>query len=215
MTDKDKREQPAELELPEGRVTEQPETDRNVAGQAVSANRTTAAGIPHWLTPWACLLLSAVIIVLDLWTKQIATDSLMLYRPVEINAWLNMTLAHNYGAAFSFLSQAGGWQRWFFTGLASVVSVVLIIWLFRLTAKEKLTGVALGVIIGGAIGNLVDRVRHGYVVDFIDVFYGSYHWPAFNLADSAITCGIVLLLFDGFFVSGRADRKREVTEESP
>jgi len=191
MTDKDKREQEAELELP-----------------------STSTGMPQWLIPWACLLLSAIIIALDLWTKQIATDALTLYRPVEINAWLNMTLAHNYGAAFSFLSQAGGWQRWFFTGLAGIVSVILIIWLFRLSAREKLTGVALGMIIGGAIGNLVDRINHGYVVDFIDVFYGSYHWPAFNIADSAITCGIVLLLFDGLFVSGRADKKSEAVEES-
>lgn len=184
MVDKEKREQQAELEL------------------------------PQWMVPWACLLLSAVIVGLDLWTKQIATDSLTLYRPVEINAWLNMTLAHNYGAAFSFLSQAGGWQRWFFTALAGIVSVVLIIWLFRLQAREKLTAVALAMIIGGAIGNLVDRVNHGYVVDFIDVFYASYHWPAFNLADSAISCGIVLLLFDGFFVAGRAERKRAAASES-
>ena len=81
-----------------------------------------------------------------------------------------MTLAHNYGAAFSFLSDAGGWQRWLFTGLASVVTVVLIVWLFRLQAREKLTAAALGLIIGGAVGNLVDRINHGYVVDFIDVY---------------------------------------------
>lgn len=172
-----------------------------------------AAGLPQWLVPWACLLLAAVIVALDLWSKQIATDALTLYRPVEINSWLNMTLAHNYGAAFSFLSQAGGWQRWLFTGLAAVVSVVLMIWLFRLSAKEKLTGVALGMIIGGAIGNLVDRVNHGYVVDFIDVYYKSYHWPAFNLADSAISCGIVLLLIDGFFISGKTEKQSDALEE--
>ena len=148
------------------------------------------------------LLAAVVIVVLDLWTKNIATQSLILYRPVELTSWLNLTLAHNYGAAFSFLSDAGGWQRWLFTGLASVVTVVLVVWLFRLPAREKLTAAALGLIIGGAVGNLVDRVIHGYVVDFIDVYYRDWHWPAFNLADSAITCGVILLLVDGLFLSG-------------
>ena len=155
---------------------------------------------------FAWLLFSVVIVVLDLWTKQIATDSLTLYRPVELTSWLNMTLAHNYGAAFSFLSDAGGWQRWLFTGLASVVTVVLVVWLLRLPANEKLTAAALSLVIGGAVGNLIDRIVNGYVVDFIDVFYQSHHWPAFNLADSAITCGVILLLVDGiFFASARPE----------
>jgi signal peptidase II len=119
---------------------------------------------------FACLLMSVVIVLLDLWTKGLATESLTLYRPVEVTSWLNMTLAHNYGAAFSFLSDAGGWQRWLFTGLASVVTLVLIVWLFRLTAREKLTAVGLCLIIGGAVGNLIDRIVNGYVVDFIFVF---------------------------------------------
>ncbi len=150
---------------------------------------------------FAWLLMSLLIVVLDLWTKKLATDSLTLYRPVELTSWLSMTLAHNYGAAFSFLSDAGGWQRWLFTSLALLVTSVLIVWLFRLAAGEKLTGAALGLIIGGAVGNLVDRLLNGYVVDFIDVFYKNWHWPAFNLADSAITCGVILLLIDGFFGS--------------
>ena len=120
---------------------------------------------------FAWLAGAALIAVLDLWTKNIATHSLTLYRPEALTSWLNMTLAHNYGAAFSFLSDAGGWQRWLFTGLASVVTVVLIVWLFRLQAREKMTAAALGLIIGGAIGNLIDRINHGYVVDFIDVYY--------------------------------------------
>ena len=155
------------------------------------------------------LLVSAVIVVLDLWTKDIATQSLTLYRPVEVTSWLNMTLAHNYGAAFSFLSDAGGWQRWLFTGLASVVTVILVVRLFRLSAREKLTAAALGLIIGGAVGNLVDRINHGYVVDFIDVFYHDWHWPAFNLADSAITGGVILLLIDGLFLSTAANKTVE------
>lgn len=147
------------------------------------------------------LSLSAAVVALDLWTKSLATESLTLYRPVELTSWLNMTLAHNYGAAFSFLSDAGGWQRWLFTGLALVVTLVLLGWLFRLPAREKLTGSALGLIIGGAIGNVTDRIMHGYVVDFIDVYYQGWHWPAFNVADSAITCGVILLLIDGLFLS--------------
>ena len=153
---------------------------------------------------FAWLLASAVIVVLDLWTKSLASETLTLYRPVQVTSWLNLTLAHNYGAAFSFLSDAGGWQRWLFTGLASVVTVVLIVWLFRLPREEKLTAAALGLIIGGAVGNLADRINHGYVVDFIDVFYRDWHWPAFNVADSAITVGVTLLLIDGLFFSSSA-----------
>ena len=159
------------------------------------------AGILQNKLALSWLLVSAVIAVLDLWPKNIASEALTLYRPVELTSWLNMTLAHNYGAAFSFLSDAGGWQRWLFTGLASVVTVVLVVWLLRLPSEEKLTAAALGMIIGGAIGNLVDRINNGYVVDFIDVYYRDWHWPAFNLADSAITCGVILLLLNGLFLS--------------
>ena len=149
--------------------------------------------------PWAWLLISALIIGLDWQTKQWATGALELYRPQEILSWLNITLAHNYGAAFSFLSDAGGWQRWMFVVLASVVSLVLLVWLLRLPRAEWLTGLSLGLIIGGAIGNLIDRIQLGYVVDFIDVHFKGWHYPAFNVADSAITVGVVLLLVDGLF----------------
>ena len=149
----------------------------------------------------AWLLISVLIVALDLWTKSLATESLTLYRPVELTSWLNMTLAHNYGAAFSFLSDAGGWQRWFFTVLASVVTLVLVVWILRLPDSEKLTAASLCLIIGGAVGNLVDRINHGYVVDFIDVHVNDWHWPAFNLADSAITCGVILLLLDSLLQS--------------
>lgn len=155
----------------------------------------------HNKIAFAWLLMSVVIVILDLWTKGLATESLTLYRPVEQTSWLNMTLAHNYGAAFSFLSDAGGWQRWLFTGLAVVVTLVLIVWLLRLPANEKVTAAALGLIIGGAVGNLIDRINNGYVVDFIDVYYRNWHWPAFNLADSAITGGVILLVVDGLFLS--------------
>jgi signal peptidase II len=145
---------------------------------------------------WLWLLVAASVVWADMVTKEWASEVLTLYRPQEVNSWLNMTLAHNYGAAFSFLSNAGGWQRWFFTALASVVSLGLIIWVLRLPRREWLTGLALSLVIGGALGNLADRVQLGYVVDFVDVHYLGWHWPAFNVADSAITTGVILLLLD-------------------
>lgn len=147
--------------------------------------------------PWVWLAVSVLVIVLDWHTKQMASESLVLYHPREIFPGLNMMLAHNYGAAFSFLSSAGGWQRWLFMVLSSAVSLVLLVWLLRLPRQEWRTGLSLGLIIGGAIGNLIDRVQLGYVVDFIDVYFGGWHYPAFNVADSAITVGVVLLLLDG------------------
>jgi signal peptidase II len=152
---------------------------------------------------WAWLLVSTAVIFADWQTKQLVSQHLELYRPQEVFSWLNMTLAHNYGAAFSFLAGAGGWQRWFFIVLASVVSLVLLVWLIRLPRREWITGLGLGLILGGAIGNVIDRVRLGYVVDFIDVHFGGWHYPAFNVADSAITCGVILLLLDMVLVTRR------------
>ena len=147
------------------------------------------------------LALAVLVIVIDWHTKQWASENLVLYRPSHISSWLNLTLAHNYGAAFSMLSDAGGWQRWFFTILASGVTIVLLVWLFRLKRHEWRTSLSLALIIGGAVGNLVDRVRLGYVVDFIDVYYKTHHWPAFNMADSAITGGIILMLVDALILT--------------
>lgn len=159
--------------------------------------------------PWVWLLVSALVIWLDWETKQWASESLTLYRPQEVWSWLNITLAHNYGAAFSFLSDAGGWQRWLFTILASVVSLVLLVWLLRLPRAEWPVGLSLGLIIGGAIGNLIDRVQLGYVVDFIDVHFQGWHYPAFNVADSAITAGVVLLLLDGLVLARLRNKAAE------
>ncbi|MEE4331175.1 MAG: signal peptidase II [Wenzhouxiangella sp.] len=144
------------------------------------------------------LSLAAVLVVLDWWTKHLASQNLMMYRPVAVTSWLNLTLAHNEGAAFSFLAGAGGWQRWFFTVVAIVISAVLMVWLWRLPNRSRLLPVAISLVLGGAIGNLIDRVRLGYVVDFIDVHYSGWHWPAFNLADSVIVIGVTLLLIEGF-----------------
>jgi signal peptidase II len=162
------------------------------------------SGFPPW--PWAWLGVTVAVVALDIFTKQRVSEALELYRPVEVFSWLNITLAHNYGAAFSFLSDAGGWQRWFFIALASAVSLVLLVWLLRLPRQEWRTGLGLALVLGGAVGNLIDRVQLGYVVDFIDVHFGGWHYPAFNVADSAITCGVILLLLDALvFSRGRMD----------
>ena len=146
------------------------------------------------------LWLSGLVLVLDQASKWIMTSWLSLYETVAVMPFFNLTMAHNTGAAFSFLAQAGGWQRWFFAAVAAIVSVVLLVWLKRLTATAKLVAVSISLIFGGAIGNLVDRISLGYVVDFLDFYnyYGSYHFPAFNIADSAICIGAVLLIIDGF-----------------
>ena len=169
-------------------------------GNRVTTTQKTATRGAFPPYPVAWLLISALIIFLDWQSKQWVSEVLTLYRPQEVFSWLNITLAHNYGAAFSFLSDAGGWQRWFFIVLSSLVSVVLLVWLIRLPRADWLTGLALGLVIGGAVGNLVDRVQLGYVVDFVDVHFGGWHYPAFNVADSAITVGVVLLLLDGLFL---------------
>ena len=142
--------------------------------------------------------LSGLIIVLDQLTKVVMSNWLELYQTVAVMPYFNFTLAHNSGAAFSFLAGAGGWQRWFFIMLALVVSAVLVVWLSRLKAAAKMEAIAISLIIGGAIGNVLDRFLHGYVIDFIDVYVGSYHWPAFNIADAAICIGAILLILDSF-----------------
>ena len=148
--------------------------------------------------PAAWLWLSMVVIVLDQATKFLATRFLALYERVEVLPVLDFTLLHNTGAAFSLLAGASGWQRWFFIGLASVVSAVLVVWIWRTPRGEKLLPLALSLILGGAIGNVIDRVLHGYVVDFIHAHWGGAYFPAFNIADSAITVGAALLILDAF-----------------
>jgi signal peptidase II len=146
----------------------------------------------HWL------LLSVAVILVDQFTKWLAEELLVPYKPVPVMPMFNMTLAYNSGAAFSFLSDAGGWQRWFFIALTIVVIFVLFRWLWKMHAAEKLHAISISLILGGAIGNLIDRVWLGHVVDFLDVYYGVHHWPIFNIADSAITIGITLLVIDLF-----------------
>jgi signal peptidase II len=140
------------------------------------------------------LWLSLLVILLDQGTKYLAENQLQLYQPVPVLSFFNFTLAYNTGAAFSFLADAGGWQRWFFLGLAVAVSIGLIFWLRRLRANALWEAFAVALILGGALGNVIDRLWHGYVIDFIDLYYQSWHWPAFNIADSAITVGAALLI---------------------
>lgn len=147
---------------------------------------------------WRWYILAIVVIVLDQISKHWVSAALTYGEPVVFTPFFNFTLLHNPGAAFSFLSDAGGWQRWFFTVVAAVVSVVLVIWLARVSEK-RYEALALALILGGAIGNLYDRVVLGYVVDFIVVHYQDYYWPAFNIADSAITVGAALLILDMLF----------------
>lgn len=147
---------------------------------------------------WWAYALALLVLILDQGSKAVAQSLLDYARPVPVFSWFNLILHYNEGAAFSFLSNAGGWQRWLFTGLALVVSGVLAAWIWRLPRGQVLLGTALALVLGGALGNAIDRVLLGHVVDFISVHYAGRYFPTFNIADSAISVGAVLLLFDGF-----------------
>ena len=138
--------------------------------------------------------LVALIAVLDQITKIWADTTLAMYEQIPITGFFNITKAYNYGAAFSFLDNEGGWQRWFFTLISLVVSIVLCVWLYRMKRAEKWLSLSIALILGGAIGNLIDRAWYGYVVDFIQVYWQTSYFPSFNIADAAISCGTVLLL---------------------
>lgn len=157
------------------------------------------SGLLRWL--W----LSLAVVGLDQASKFWAEAALLGEPPVEVLPHFNLILVYNTGAAFSFLSDAGGWQRWLFVALAVGVTGVLSVWLARLDRTDRLGAVSLALIIGGAVGNLVDRIAYGKVVDFIDVYWdASLHWPAFNIADSAISVGVVLLLVESLFAKGES-----------
>jgi signal peptidase II len=175
--------------------------------------------MPGQMRLW--LIIAATVIALDQISKHLAAAWLDLHEPLAVMPFFNLTLAHNTGAAFSFLADSAGWQRWFFVALALVVSTVIVRWLQQLGPGERWSGVALSLILGGALGNAIDRVFFGHVVDFIDVYYNAgtcmalfspvpvmgelqCHWPAFNLADSAISVGAVLMVMDTFRSSKKA-----------
>ena len=148
---------------------------------------------------WRWYTLALLVVILDQVSKGVASSALDYADPVAVTFFFNWTLLHNPGAAFSFLSDAGGWQRWFFVAVSVVVGLVLVIWMGRLPRGDRWPLASLGLILGGAIGNLWDRLVHGYVVDFIQLHYGGWYFPAFNIADAAITVGAVILLADSFF----------------
>lgn len=144
------------------------------------------------------LWLSALVIVVDQITKRVVDGSMQLHQTIELAPFFQLTYLRNQGAAFSFLAGAGGWQRWFFIGLAALASVFIYFWVRKLERTQRPEAIAWALVLGGALGNLIDRILYGYVIDFLDVYYGGWHWPAFNVADSAITLGVALLLLDSF-----------------
>lgn len=146
---------------------------------------------------------SVLSLLLDQASKLAVDGSMQLFESIPLLPYFNLTYVHNTGAAFSFLSDAGGWQRWLFAGLAVVMGGIIGLWLARLKQHETLMAVALALVLGGAIGNLIDRVAYGYVIDFLDVYYQDWHWPAFNIADSAICIGVALMLLESFGVGRR------------
>jgi len=158
--------------------------------------------------PLRWLWLSVAIIVLDLATKYAASAMLTYARPVEVLPFFNLTLLHNYGAAFSLLADHPGWQRWFFAAIAVGASVGLTIWLTRLKRDETLLACSLAAIIGGALGNLYDRLVHGYVVDFLSFHVAGWYYPAFNVADIGITLGAAGLIWESVFGEKRRARQR-------
>ena len=162
---------------------------------------------------WAWYALAAVIIVLDQLSKYWVQISFFEYERINLLPILDFTLVYNKGAAWSFFSEAGGWQRWLFTAISAVVSVVLVIWIHRLVAVQKLLLIALTLILAGAVGNLIDRVLLGKVVDFVLFYYDGHYFPAFNVADSAITVGAIFMLADVFWGPSEADLKADVNDQ--
>lgn len=151
------------------------------------------------------LFASVVVIALDQLSKQWVLTSLPEYTAIPvIDGFWNWYRTYNTGAAFSFLADAGGWQTWFFTGLAFVISSLLAFWLSRTPRADWKTALPFALVIGGAIGNVIDRLQHGHVIDFIQWYWRSHYWPAFNIADSAIVAGAV-----GIALFGLLDGKRE------
>ena len=144
---------------------------------------------------WVWLGIALLVMVLDQFTKVLVLGAFQLGDSTPITSFFNLVRAHNTGAAFSFLANAGGWQRWLFTGIG-VVATLFMVWMLRSHAGQKLFCLAVALILGGAVGNVIDRLLHGYVVDFLDFYWGTWHFPAFNVADSAITLGAGLLILD-------------------
>jgi signal peptidase II len=151
--------------------------------------------------------IAAAVLLLDQWSKLWIVERYAYGDTEFFSSFFNLVRVHNYGAAFSFLSDAGGWQRWGFSLLATVISAMIIVWIARLPVQRKLEGLALALILGGALGNLYDRLTLGYVVDFLDFHWSGKHFPAFNVADAGISVGAAILIFDTLVNSPDADSK--------
>jgi signal peptidase II len=165
------------------------------------------AGASNWL--W----LTLVVIALDQWTKALIIGNLAEFESISLLPVLDFMRLHNEGAAFSFLSEATGWQRWLFVGLGISVSCGILVWLRKLPARgQHLVAAGLAFVMGGALGNVIDRVHHGYVIDFIRVHYGGWSFPSFNLADSSITIGAALIILDSL-IEMSATKKRAAKRE--
>ena len=147
---------------------------------------------------WRLWWLMLLVLVADQISKQVVIANMQLFDSIELLPFFNFTYVRNYGAAFSFLSDAGGWQRWFFTFIAVAISCVLAVWLARNSKTQLKLNLALSLVLAGAIGNLIDRSIYGYVIDFFHLYYQNWHYPAFNIADSAICIGAALLIWDSF-----------------
>ncbi|WP_394788422.1 signal peptidase II [Rhodoferax sp.] len=160
-----------------------------MAGKGKTTFGKSSASVLPWLG------LALIILILDQFTKVLITGYYQLGDSTPVTSFFNIVRAHNTGAAFSFLHDAGGWQRWFFTGIG-VAAALFIVWMLRKHAGQKLFCFAMACVLGGAIGNVIDRVLHGYVVDFLDFYWRNMHFAAFNLADAAITLGAICLILD-------------------
>jgi signal peptidase II len=150
------------------------------------------------------MVVALVVVAADQLSKWAIIEWVALYDKVPLNSFINLTHQRNTGAAFSFLADAGGWQRWFFVALSAVVSGVLVVWLWRIRDQgQAVLAAGLVLVLGGAVGNLIDRVMLGYVTDFIQVWFGNWAFPSFNIADAGISVGAALLVIDALFFSGR------------
>ena len=155
------------------------------------------------------LWLTVLVLVSDILIKQYVYQNFKLYEPIEVMPFFNLMYAQNFGAAFSFLADEGGWQRWFFAGIAIAISLILMVMMYRDSAKKRLNNIAYALIIAGAIGNLIDRLMHGFVVDYLDVYVGEWHWPTFNLADMGICIGAALIIIESFLPSEKSEKTPE------
>ena len=155
------------------------------------------------------LWLTLICLLLDQVTKQWVAGSFTLYESINVLPIFNITYVHNLGAAFSFLADQGGWQRWFFTIVAAVASIVFVVWLAKTPKSDTILGVAFALMLSGALGNLIDRVLFGYVIDFIDFHWSGYHFPAFNIADSMIFIGAALMILDSFITEDTTEKTKD------